>query len=819
MLRALAQARLPEERPNYDYFAQLLAFESQIAVKPKRCWIFVAHNDVAVRADGGGYNPATGEELSEDDYPHLKENLVKESWPREDKAMLPGTLLHRFTKMLEQVESSSVREIGSQWATDFPELAARLDAATAGSEGSDGHACCDILHMHLTLEMQRRRHFPAQSELNSWVEINVEQPRLLNHRWKVVTRLMRPAELSRGTSGGANGSGNSSSGNSSNSSNGGTLYETSAEMGVQYVHQPRCEGPISGHSCDCVSQSQRQVVSVPFPADVWARTLTSCAEYPAHPLVLDRSDGREAVKSEHDEHEERSIKSKIKRHLTQMELVPKIAMFQEVWSCPPGPQDMDSFGPSQAESRKRGGGGRWKRRAVLLWTFETVHSVSYTMRGRNELVTAPEGKGQWRFLTTLDPTSQYHQKQSLLSPGVLPGMGAGAGPNVPVLGSSTGAHHHLSRDAVMSPTPSYQQHLNASMNENFALAWDVTSGGSIPSYPSTVFSHGQSSHQGGQGLYPPTSGPMHSALDSFSSHGGLATPPPSASLSSSFAQSFTSGHHGHAAGDVGSQGNLGNFMAAVTSAGMDGSSNNSLVAGSGGSSVADQFLSAAAAGNGAYGGVYDDVGAGAGSLHNWDIHNLPSVDSRLVPNGWSSSYPATTIAATTSGVLDWATPSQSHGNNVGGAKATPPSTRRGSATGAGINPLDDRDGWAAGVGAGPTPVSDGTESDCAPVAAMCDPDQSQESCVALPSLPQDGVENELTVPEVTETEQQEQPQVLYESTHQQGLSRHKSLKRSREDSVGDQENDHPRHCAKIARYSNIPTTEIDWDGVSSRAVS
>ena len=811
MLRALAQARLPEERPNYDYFAQLLAFESQIAVKPKRCWIFVAHNDVAVRADGGGYNPATGEELSEDDYPHLKENLVKESWPREDKAMLPGTLLHRFTKMLEQVESSSVREIGSQWATDFPELATRLDAATAGNEGSDGHACCDILHMHLTLEMQRRRHFPAQSELNSWVEINVEQPRLLNHRWKVVTRLVRPAELSRGGT-----TSSSSTGNGTTTSNGGTLYETSAEMGVQYVHQPRCEGPVSGHACDCVSQSQRQVVSVPFPADVWARTLTNCAEYPAHPLALDRSDGRE-IKGEYDEHEERTIKSKIKRHLTQMELVPKIAMFQEVWSCPPGAQDVDSFGSSQSERSKRGGGGgRWKRRAVLLWTFETVHSVSYTMRGKNELITAPEGKGQWRFLTTLDPTSQYHQKQSLLSPGVLPGMGAGH--SMPVLPSTTGAHHHLSRDAVMSPTPSYQQHLNASMNENFALAWDVTSGGSLPAYPSTVFSHGQSSHHGGQGLYPPsvTSGSSQGPLDSFSSHGGLATPPPTASLAGSFTHSFSSGHHGHGAGDVGTQSGLSSFMSAVTSAGMDVGANNSLVAGS---SVTDHYLNAAAGNNG-YGGVYDEVSSASGSLHNWDMSSLPGVDSRLVAGGWSSSsYPPTSIAATTAGVLDWSTTGQSHGDHVGGAKATPPSTRRASTTTTGIDTLDDRESWAAaGAGGGPTPVSDGTESDCAPVAAMCDPDHSQESCVSLPPLSQECADSEL-VPEPVEAEpQHQQQQHLYDDTHGV-LMRTKSRKRARTDSVGDRENDPPGHCAKMARYSNTPGGEIDWDGVSGRGVS
>ena len=852
MLRALAEGRLPDERPNYDYFAQLLAFESQITVKPKRCWIFVAHNDVAVRADGSGYNPATGEELSEDDYPHLRENLVKDSWPREDKAMLPGTLLHRFTKMLEQVESSSVREIGAQWATDFPELATRLEAATAGDGGgTDGRACCDILHMHLTLEMQRRRHFPAQSELNSWVEINVEQPRLLNHRWKVVTRLARPAELSRGGSG---------SGGSSNT--GGTLYETSAEMGVQYVHQPRCEGPISGQACDCIGQSQRQVVSVPFPADVWARTLTNCAEYPAHPLVLERpaaTDARDATGkgAEYGEHEERGIKSKIKRHLTQMELVPKIAMFQEVWSCPPGSQDnMDTFGASQNEPRRRSGANRWKRRAVLLWTFETVHSVSYTMRGKNELVTAPEGKGQWRFLTTLDPTSQSHQKQSLLSPGVIPGSG------MPTAIQHHHQHHqhhqHLARDAVMSPTPSYQQHLSASMSENFALAWEATSGGSMPTYPSAVFPHGlgqPSSHHGAQGLYQQptaaattTGAPVQSALDSFSSHGGLATPPPTASLAGSFThhhhQHHQHQHHGfgaaqhsaHSGAPGSDQAALG-FMTAVTSAGMDGG--NALVAGP--ASVADQFLSAAAGSGGfgvgvGVGGVYDDVvgggggGGGGGPLQGWDMSGMPAMDARLVgghhhhhqhqhhqQQQWSPNYPPTTSAAAAAvGVLDWAAapPTRSGGGGVkAGSPSSPPGMQRHSeaTTAVGMEAIDERDGWGTTK---PGRGSDGPDR----VQESFVPSPPSAAGVAVESLAQECAGAEL-VPGETEAEQQQQQQI-YDDDTQETLVRlekgKRGLKRSRADSVGDRENDPPRHGAKMARYSNTPAEEIDWDGVSGR---
>jgi hypothetical protein len=657
--------RLPVERPNYEYFAQLLADEQLVSVRPRRCWIFVAHADYVVTAheaaadeDGNpgeatftATNPTTGEELAHpEDYPYLKENAFKDSWPREERAMVPGTLLHQLTKNLEQVESSCVREVSSQWEVDFPELASRLNNAVdeSGGElqepGVPNPDRCEFLHMHLTLELQRRKHFPGQSELNSWVEINVEQPHLLNHRWKVETRLVRPVELLRGESDKP-------------------LTYVETEMGVLYVHRPGCEAGATNSSrgCDCLSQRcRRQVVSVPFPADTAARMLTYCAEYPAHPLSPRNDRSQEEVASKG------RGRGKKGKHITQMDLLPQIAMCQEIYSCPPElhVDESDPDGKSDGTTKTP-----WKRRAVLMWTFETIHSIQ-KHQGEDKLVTAPSGRGTWRFLTPLDPTSRQHQQRSM----VLPTHGTVHGQLTPRQSLSVPhTSRQVSRESLLSPTPTYQQHLNASMNETFGQnVWDnpqvrANSVFSFNGNQPQMAQHGY--HANGQPMYqstlapPPPSGPGGlSILASHQHHGGLATPPPTASMHGSFHSSFDSGSQQVAAGETDMRHPSMSFMSVASS----------------GETEASYLPNQAAPSSYNPASVYEEVSQ---DFQSWvtaaaSTNSIPAVavDNRLHPGYWQPqpqpSYNPANRHVSQSSVLDWAVPSP-HDSPITGAPLKP----------------------------------------------------------------------------------------------------------------------------------------------------
>jgi transcriptional enhancer factor len=92
VLIALAEGRLPEERPNYDYFARLLAAESEVFVRPKTCWIYVSSSEVTLSSDCKEATARDGTVLSADaftpdgrrleckgDYPHLILNSNEET--------------------------------------------------------------------------------------------------------------------------------------------------------------------------------------------------------------------------------------------------------------------------------------------------------------------------------------------------------------------------------------------------------------------------------------------------------------------------------------------------------------------------------------------------------------------------------------------------------------------------------------------------------------------------------------------------------------------------------------------------------------------
>ncbi|KAK4231721.1 regulatory protein abaA [Podospora fimiseda] len=509
ILIALSEGRLPEERPNYEYFAKILALNDQVTVRPKRCWIFVSNQDVAVREDGSGIVKTTNDRLDENEYPHLARNLERESWAKEEQQIFKGALLHEFTKEIQQIESSSVSYLSKEWEVSFPELHRRLKSIC----NTTTDARCTILHMNVTLEGKDKRGFPSHSELNSWVEMNIEQPALLNHRWKVHTKLVRPKELIYSSTKDANSEG---------------FYETTAEIAIQYQHRPGCEGPRH-----CMSQRcRRDWVTVPFPADVWAETLTNCAEYPAHPFVADikrhyyhhhhesiRQKQQDSSNNEEEDESTSAPKTSSRRNRnkpehppTQMDLVPKIGMMQEIWSCSP---ESASHEQPPSDSSNGGGGNKWQRRAVIFWTFQTIHSIDHDS-GQPKLVTAQSGNTKWQFLTILCPTSDYHQQQAIVT------GGAGNGRR---LSSDEVSSSPVRRDLVMSPSPTYQQQLSASMSETFsnAAAWgDSHSHAAQAAYNAHLLSQNYDTSYGGGG----------------GSGNGLVTPPPSATaLNTSF------GHH------------------------------------------------------------------------------------------------------------------------------------------------------------------------------------------------------------------------------------------------------------------------------------
>jgi len=511
VLVALSEGRLPDERPNYEYFSRILALNNQIVVRPKRCWIFVSHQDAVVHDDGSGSMVLTGERLFRDNYPHLERNLDREKWPKEEQQIFKSTMLHEFTKEFVQVESSALRDLSKEWKKPFPELHSKLEELMATNAQKDiltMESQMDIIHMQVTLELNEKRRFPAQSELNSWVEINIEKPQLLSHRWRVDTKLVRPAELSY------------VSGRSSPQ----LVYDTSAEIAIQYQHRPECDGPRGGVDlCHCLSQlNRRDWVTVPFPADVWALTLSNCAEYPAHPFSnMARRRAKKPRTVMRGEAEGDDDGQSDEPQPTQMNLVPQIAMMQEIWSCPP-----EDYQGIDAESRAS---KRWTRRAIILWTFKTLHS----MDANGKLVTAEGGRTSWRFLTVLDPVSEYHLQNSLV------GGSRSSTPSVygDAVGStsmaiSTGVPP-LARDTIMSPSPTYQQHLAASMSENFSAAWEAADGinmstAAVQAYDAHLMAQAAASA-------PPAS---YGMLSGYGSHAGLSTPPPSAYLTNSFSHSF-----------------------------------------------------------------------------------------------------------------------------------------------------------------------------------------------------------------------------------------------------------------------------------------
>ncbi|KAJ8109512.1 hypothetical protein ONZ43_g6115 [Nemania bipapillata] len=504
VLISIADGRLPDERPNYEYFSRLLNAENDVFIRPKQCWIFVSSSKIALKEkhipleDGSTQKHIIGNHpdglcLTETDYPHLKLNESKEYKDLPRQGNQPTVLLHEYTRTLAQKESSSVKEISSRWDVKFPELREKLTAALDDVQPSDEQTSrcvvgpCDTFHFETVLDLHSTSKFPPGSDLNGLVEFTISKPDLHNHSWRSRTCVIKPDELYM-----------------SDVEN--EFWEESSAIDVIPSHRVGCPG---AGRCDCTARGSRDTISIPFPAVSWANTFIKLAPYvTAEREKRDRDRAtrsaaslsgraeREAARMKK-ENEENSSHAKSKGP-SPKDLLAQVAMYQEIWSAPQGEAVSRSGDEDSSSKRSR---GKWTRRGVILWTFVPVHENT-DEKGKTTVV--PPGTN-WRFLTKIDPTSSYHQQQAYVS------------------GSPT----TLPRDRVMSPNPGFAHHLNATMHENFSAAYDT---GSTPAYSLPSHSHNHTHPR----LHLHTG--LTDVLDGFSN--GLATPPPTATLSSNFPHSF-----------------------------------------------------------------------------------------------------------------------------------------------------------------------------------------------------------------------------------------------------------------------------------------
>ncbi|KAI0810449.1 hypothetical protein GGR55DRAFT_646736 [Xylaria sp. FL0064] len=509
VLISIVDGRLPDERPNYEYFSRLLNAENDVFIRPKQCWIFVSSSKIALKEkhvaseDGTTKKQLTATHpdglcLTESDYPHLKLNEGKDYKDLPRQGNQPTVLLHEYTRTLAQKESSSVKEISGKWDVRFPELREKLTAALDDVQPSDEMTSrcvvgpCDTFHFETVLDLHSTSKFPAGSDLNGLVEFRISRPDLHNHSWRLRTSVIKPDELYM-----------------SDVEN--EFWDENSSIDVIPAHRVGCSGV---GRCDCTARGSRDTISIPFPANSWANTFIKLAPFvTAEREKKDRERAareaaslngraeREAARLKKENEESSShLKSK---GPSPKDLLSQVAMYQEVWSAPNEPAGRNNDDDSSTKRTR----GKWTRRAVILWTFVPVHENTDE---RGKTTTVPPGTN-WRFLTKVDPTSSYHQQQAYVS----------------------GSPSTMSRDAIMSPSPAYAQHVNAVMHENFSAAYNAapTAAFTLPGY-----THGHN-HQHLQHLHQSNQlAGLNDVLDSYSN--GLVTPPPTDGLTGSFPHGF-----------------------------------------------------------------------------------------------------------------------------------------------------------------------------------------------------------------------------------------------------------------------------------------
>ncbi|EMR71994.1 putative transcription factor protein [Eutypa lata UCREL1] len=553
VLIAIASGCLPDEQPNYAYFAQLLGADKDVRLKPKQCWIYVSSSEVALTKptagrEGGtarkqmsGYDKKGNFVFGEADYPHVRLNAEK------DYQSLPGSsrgetsiLLHEYTRSLAQKESCSQREIIRRWR-GFPRLLDMLERAMEDTRPSDENTSrcvmgpCDTFHLEMAVDLHSNAKFPDGSHCNGIVELSITRPDLMyNHAWRSVTTVCKPKSLYLHTS----------------DAREEEYSEKIHEIEAITMHRTGCnpnERAINIRSglnpCDCAARGLCNTIAVNFPACSWSKTFVMLAKYQKeaceereqlkairrrkeelekarieaegsqpHAVEQESNSSTRASSSSHKKssssRKKASSSSQKKASTTTspppspppatpkkdklMDLLRQVAMYQEIWSAaPPGPD---------AKTDEKGVPKRqWTRRAVLLWTFVPVQENT-DEKGKTTVVSAGTN---WRFVSKLDPSSQYHQRRAQQSR------------------ESHQAHRaqaqaQANREAAMSPGLAYAQHAQAAMQDPYGAATAPTA--AIGGYDS-------------------------------GSGGGLATPPPTANLqSSAYGQSFGRSARGSIAG-------------------------------------------------------------------------------------------------------------------------------------------------------------------------------------------------------------------------------------------------------------------------------
>ncbi|KAJ2904077.1 uncharacterized protein MKZ38_008888 [Zalerion maritima] len=485
VLTALCEGRLPDVRPNYKYFEQLLQSDNLVAVRPKTVWVYISNSDVRMDENENAYT-LSGAMLDPTLFPHLKENLKPDReydahlGPRSPNGTRRNTILHEYMKSVEQTTSVSTRALADR-LEEFPDLSDRFNACTEQEESlntSNPIHHCEMLHLRSVIELPRPEAvLPAGSGLSCITEVIVTRPEFQSHTWKCVTLLQRPSKLC---------------------AEGEECVERIVNsVGTQFTHRPGCEGSLTGAVgvCDCATTRRSQDIKAPFPVHQWVSILSRAAKYVD--TEAGDNDGEARRRGQNKESE-------------AARLLRQVCMLQEIISQDPaGP-----VGPKGSPS--------WTRRALLVWTFEnTVH-----LDENKKKVVAETPGTSWRFMTLLDPMSQYHQQQVYIT-------NAQAAANAVASANSLRQGGMLPASSASSPAMSSSLLSSSSghpplMSDGYGNTWDSASSNA---------SRYHYTQQGQSSLSSSCNGP--------SAHGfggldfGLATPPPSAS-SMSYVNTFDS---------------------------------------------------------------------------------------------------------------------------------------------------------------------------------------------------------------------------------------------------------------------------------------
>ncbi|KAK7928777.1 Conidiophore development regulator abaA [Apiospora marii] len=409
VLAALAEGLLPQERPNYAYFAHLLAADDEVFLRPETCHIYTSHSELTLSEDFGKAFTADGTCLHADayapdgtrlelqgDFPHLRKNR-KRAFHHDvhhgDRDEPRTYLLHEYTESITQTESNSVRGISAKWDHQFPKLREKLRSALDDPHTGTARSVmgpCDIIHMKVVLDLHGTGHFPIGTHLDGCVEFNVSRLELAHHMWRCSTCVVKPREL----------------------------YLNASDP-LLWDYKSTCRPSRRGNT-----------IEVPFPAASWASTFYRLSEYVT--AERERKEGKR-METVLEQRAQRECSNHGADLPTPSDMLQQIAMYQEIFSA-----------PSEGSSKPV-----WKRRCVLLWTFSDIRDKAERVRGKQPKKETRETAGTtWRFLSKLDPTSQYHQQRAYL-----PGS-----PNVP---------------SIITPNVGSQHHLGAVMHTNSGSFYDV----------------------------------------------------------------------------------------------------------------------------------------------------------------------------------------------------------------------------------------------------------------------------------------------------------------------------------------------------------